>query len=66
MSRNKKYSYIQPGKMLWMSSVLLMPVEVEIIEAYPDKRKAKVKTKYQDGEVNFEDIYETELEADKR
>ena len=63
-SVSDSYSWLKKGITAYTFGAILMPVEIEILEVDFENKIATVKTKFQEGELNFDRIYKTASECD--
>lgn len=58
------YSWLKKGITAYTFGAILTPVEIEILEVDFKNKTATVKTKFQEGKLDFDRIYKTASECD--
>ena len=58
------YSWLKKGITAYTFGAILTPVEIEILEVDFENKIATVKTKFQEGKLDFDRIYKTASECD--
>lgn len=63
IEEKSKYDWIQPNIKAWMQSVILFPVEIQILDVNEEEEKALIKSNSQEGWIDFDRLYKTESEC---
>lgn len=61
--QSRNFDFIKEGAKVWIQSIFLTPLEVDIIEVNTKGLEAKIKTSKQEGWLDFTNIYETVTEC---
>lgn len=59
----ENYEWLKSQNEAWMFGQMCWPVRVEIVSVDEDKREVVVKTKFQEGITDFEQLYMTESDC---